>query len=384
VIRFAVFAAVIVGGSVWLGLGPRAEDVQAESEIPLDQLRALGYVESVEQDPEPERRGVVLHDEKRAWEGINAYCSVLTSRIQFLDMKGRELHSLQLPGPGRGADCHVAMEGDGIFILTQPHLRRLDWSSRVVWTSSAEHHHDFHLASTGEIYTLSTRLGAVQEGGRSLPIWDEGIVVLDRSGRKRRELWLSPLLEDRIPRGWLKGGLRDVLHANGIERVEHPIGVGRPGNVLVSLRELDLLVIVDLEAERVVWSWGPGQLDRPHHPTILPSGNILVFDNGWHRGFSRVIEVDPRHNRIVWEYRAEPPDEFFTQLQGSVEALPNGNRLVTETQTGRVFEVGSEGKIVWDFWNPDRTPSGARRQIYRMMRLSREEWDAFRSSAKAP
>ena len=39
--------------------------------------------------------------------------------------------------------------------------------------------------------------------------------------------------------------------------------------------------------------WGGDELDWPHMPTMLENGNIMVFDNGSHRGWSRVIEVEP-------------------------------------------------------------------------------------------
>ena len=45
-----------------------------------------------------------------------------------------------------------------------------------------------------------------------------------------------------------------------------------------------------------------------HAPTPLENGNILIFDNGVHRlddplPFSRVIEVNPATNEIVWTYQ---------------------------------------------------------------------------------
>ena len=37
------------------------------------------------------------------------------------------------------------------------------------------------------------------------------------------------------------------------------------------------------------------------------------------------------------------------------QRLPNRNTLITETDTGRAFEVTPEGEIVWQFLNPHRT-----------------------------
>lgn len=35
--------------------------------------------------------------------------------------------------------------------------------------------------------------------------------------------------------------------------------------------------------------------------------------------------------------------------------LPNGDRLATETDGGRLFEVAPNGDIVWEFVNPERS-----------------------------
>jgi hypothetical protein len=106
---------------------------------------------------------------------------------------------------------------------------------------------------------------------------------------------------------------------------------------------------------------------------VLPNGNILVFDNGTSRGFSRVLEVDPIEETIVWEYRAEPPSRFFSPVRGSAQGLPNGNVLITESTKGHAFEVTRTQEIVWDFWNPDVNRRQRRRQIYRLLRFEPEQ-----------
>ena len=39
---------------------------------------------------------------------------------------------------------------------------------------------------------------------------------------------------------------------------------------------------------------------------------------------------------------------------GSVQRLPNGNTLVTDSFAGRAFEVTRERQVVWRFDNPAR------------------------------
>jgi hypothetical protein len=90
---------------------------------------------------------------------------------------------------------------------------------------------------------------------------------------------------------------------------------------------------------------------------VLPSGNILVFDNGLGREWSRVVEMDPIARKIVWDYKAPEPGTFYTPAQGSSQRLPNGNTLITSSDQGKAFEVAPQGDVVWQFQNPNLSKS---------------------------
>jgi len=111
----------------------------------------------------------------------------------------------------------------------------------------------------------------------------------------------------------------------------------------------------------------PGYVDRgdqvvfgPHSAHRIPeglpgAGNFLIFDNGSENPevqHSRVIEVDMKTKKIVWEYSAIVANSFATQRQGSVQRLPNGNTFVCSSNHGHLFEVTPDKKVVWDFVNP--------------------------------
>ena len=106
---------------------------------------------------------------------------------------------------------------------------------------------------------------------------------------------------------------------------------------------------------------------------MLGDGNILVYDNGMHRAYSRLVIVNPESRKIVWEYKASPPESFHSKYQGSSQLLANGNFLICESMNGRVFEITPKGEIVWEFLNPERNKNGRRIPIYRMLRVPKEE-----------
>ena len=131
------------------------------------------------------------------------------------------------------------------------------------------------------------------------------------------------------------------------------------GNFLISFRILDTVAIVDRVTGDFRWAWGAGQISHQHNPTLLANGNVLLLDNGAHRrglSSSRVVEVDPVTGEIAWQYRGDPLVSFFTHFTGGAERLPNGNTLITEGMTGRLFEVTPSGQIVWEYISPFLAP----------------------------
>jgi hypothetical protein len=116
-------------------------------------------------------------------------------------------------------------------------------------------------------------------------------------------------------------------------------------------------------------------LEHPHEPKLLGNGKILIFDNGHRRKYSRVLELVPGTREIAWEYRAGSPGAFFTEVRGSVQRLPNGNTLITESDKGHVFEITRDGEVVWRWLNPLFSLEGKRAIVYRMKRLDLELMD---------
>jgi hypothetical protein len=120
-------------------------------------------------------------------------------------------------------------------------------------------------------------------------------------------------------------------------------------NVLVSMRHQNLIAILDLERAHLVWCWGPGEVLCQHEATWLPDGKVLLFDNGNGRGYSRIVEVDPRTNEVTWTWTAPVPTDFFSNGRGTSQELSNGNVLVADSNSAAVFEVTREGEVVWRY-----------------------------------
>jgi len=172
----------------------------------------------------------------------------------------------------------------------------------------------------------------------------------------------------------------DYFHANSVQILpETNIGKKderfQKGNWLVSLPKVNLVLIIDQDSKEIVWSFGPGKLEFQHAPRMLNNGNLIIFDNGVKRKYSRVIELNPINKKIVWEYKGTPKNSFFSSESSNAQRLPNGNTLITEGEKGRVFEVTPHKEIVWEFYNPNFNEKGQREKIYRAFKLEKKVFD---------
>jgi DNA-binding beta-propeller fold protein YncE len=106
--------------------------------------------------------------------------------------------------------------------------------------------------------------------------------------------WIDVLSRDGKPIEEIRlRGLRDPSDANAY-------GDGR----LIVTARTDPGEVEELGARggAVTWSYGPttgsGRLDDPSLARVLPDGDVLIVDSG----NDRIIVVDPRGDRIVWQY----------------------------------------------------------------------------------
>ncbi|MBW2027691.1 MAG: hypothetical protein JRJ31_01295 [Deltaproteobacteria bacterium] len=116
------------------------------------------------------------------------------------------------------------------------------------------------------------------------------------------------------------------------------------------------MMMIDWPQGNVLWRWGNDHLiSHQHDATLTSEGNVLIFDNGTHdpvTPHSRVIEVDINSGRILWQYVPKLVFSFFSGHVGGCERLPDGNTLICEGQSGRVFEVTRECEVCWEWVSP--------------------------------
>ncbi len=382
--------------------------VRNSPDTDLQQLRALPYLQYSDKLVDESLRNVVLHEKEATSDGYNLY------QNRLMDMEGSTIREWFLAGaPDDSPPLAIgALLDDGSVLAWEKHhhLLKLDWDSSLLWKSDLRVHHEIAFTSdstmlvpTKEVHSYLERqvefdvLLELSAEGEVVWRWSthehfEELKALhkkipldlnaDQVARKKR----------RGPQPFKKksafGGHYDYYHMNSIQELPPtPLGTRdsrfQAGNLLISLRNVHLILVLERETGQIVWSWGPRNLERQHMPRLLANGNVLVFDNGkTRRAYSRVIELDPVKNKIVWEYRADPPHSFFTHAQGSAQRLANGNTLIVHSSVGRAFEVTPQSRIVWEWFNPVIS-DGKRERVYRMIRLDRDRIDRIAGRTNA-
>lgn len=264
-------------------------------------------------------------------------------------------------------------------------LVEMDWDGNVVWQwAHPSFHHDMYRLPNGNTLVITWNLcnpeiASQVKGGmakerealiKSNPEHMQFILGGLGVGGRPRDLsgYLSDTILEISPSGdvlhswnaWEYCDLeKDIMcalefpyewtHCNSIKHVEE-------GKVLLCFREISLIMMIKWPEGELLWRWGGDHLiSHPHDATLTPEGNVLIFDNGTHHPVtphSRVIEVDMRTDKIVWQYVPRVVFSFFSGHIGGCERLDNGNTLICEGQSGRVFEVTPDCEVCWEWISP--------------------------------
>jgi hypothetical protein len=405
-----VTAGIITAIGILAGCSSQ-EDQSGESEAGdigrrLERLRSVPYTAFNADDADTARSGVIKYDRERAWEGYNFFGSGRSSEVLLMDMHGRIAHrwidTRENPG---SMVLPVLMSGGDVMVIQRFRgLLRLNRNSELVWTKNMRAHHDLAFLPDSTFYVLQTEVVQYRGlmvrfpsivhltlDGRPLDEWstfnrlgeikralDQGSFldnILDSLEARHGDMETARRIVLGIPDGRAEGKppVYDYFHANATTILpQNPIGEDDPrfraGNILTCFRNVNQVAVLDMGSGEITWAWGEGELEWPHHPTMVEDGNILIFDNGVEREYSRVLEVNPVTGKIDWEYVADPPETFYSPTKCSAQRLPNGNTFICESDRGRAFEVTREGEIVWEWWNPEFKNQG-RAQVYRMIRI---------------
>jgi hypothetical protein len=338
--------------------------------------------------------GTTVYEEGLAYDGVTFY-PALDRRAKLVDMQGTLIHEWWPPEledvPWSPLYEPIPESPGHILALQTKRLSELDWDSNVVWQFVApvalgvgdldhgvEFHHDVVRRANGNTLILCSVLIQVPTISPTL-LRDDCILEVTPAGQIVWQWFTFQHVDEfgftadarRLIAEAPNGG--DWAHANALSEIppnHHRDPAFTPGNLIVSYRELNTMIVIDKASGAIVGKVGPhdnltiGQ----HQPEMIPpdlpgAGNVLVFDNGGEAGyptqfrsFSRVVEFDPTTRAVVLNYDATRSGRLaftlFSPFVSGAQRLPNGNTLAAEGLKGRLFEFTPTGDLVWEYMTP--------------------------------
>jgi len=352
--KAAVLLAVVGFVVVVFYLRPRGEEWRPLERSEIDDPSKLDDLHLDLPDLEP-TKSVRTYLPEMSSPGFNL--DFFRRRIPIvIDMNGRIVHAW----PKVRAVDRVRLNREGrLAVLGIDNVvKEYDWDGNLTWyfqLPEEDHfpHHDLTTLKNGN-YLILGRDGHTQT---------DYLYEVDRDGRVVWEWWMYD--HRRSFSGW-DDESRDPSHSNSIRELPSNrwFDAGdirfRPGNILVSARNLNTIFIIDKVTGDVVWQYSKG-LDHQHEavmvePGKLAAGLVMVFNNGLEdlHAYRRslVQTINPVEKKVTWEYGSE---YFFDNVGGTAQPLPGKNILITSGNGGRAFEITPEGRIVWE-WVPSFNP----------------------------
>lgn len=289
---------------------------------------------------------------------------------------------------------HLYPNGDLLVVCHGPGttsccLARLDKDSSILWSYPASVHHDVDVAEDGTIYALQKQFFDDESGAAGIvnPCFDDLLIALSPDGKLLREPIsilaalrdssysalvaplerpverhrppigsTAPLIAQVLPQ-------QDELHTNCVRVLRSDVASKfpnfKPGEVLISVRNLGVLAMIDPVSKQVTWA-SRGPWLAQHDPQFLDNGHLLIFDNLGSPKGSRVLEFDPQTCSVPWSYSADYDPRFYTSERGMSQRLPNGNTFIVNSEGGEMFEVNHDHEVVWSY-SPGRFITMARR-----------------------
>lgn len=250
---------------------------------------------------------------------------------------------------------------DGTMVVSFDWLgvvARLDACGEAIWTKDGFYHHSFSPAADGGIWTwygAGTAYGQIQDILKFDPMTGEDMArisftedVITRSPESAMVFSMFPdfpfVPDSQSP--------QDIFHSNDVEELSPELAAVfpqfDPGDLMLSIRELDMVVIIS-QAGEIKW-YRQGPWLKQHDPDFENDGRISIYNNSQFGQRSSILTIDPKSG-VVTNALPAFVGPFKSVYRGKHQLLPNGNRLITIPEQGQALEVAPDGSVVMEFNN---------------------------------
>ncbi len=287
-------------------------------------------------------------------------------------------------------DIHGALatpSGEVVFNYEYCGTVKLDQCGEVLWTINQPTHHSLTYAESGDYWILGRYVWKASESPDRFPPFsspgtdqmmsEDTLMRVSADGNILEEVSIPVLLQESGLEPLLTANgkhfnLRTVttmelIHANKIAELPSGIADRYPlfsaGDLLISMRELNLIVVLDSQTRKVKWHQ-TGPWIRQHDPEFRTDGRISIFNNNVYRTSYRnnqtiltrphktnILVVDPVTRATEVVYGEQTGQEMLSIVRGQHELLDTGGMLITEFDAGRVLQIDHNKQTVWEYIN---------------------------------
>lgn len=305
--------------------------------------------------------------------------------VRFSEIFPDTSHLFEPPVTDWNIDIHGAViepDGSVVFNFEYAGLVKINRCGEVLWTLPRMTHHSVERAEGGGYWVPGRNLREEEITPFppfQTPLLEDTLLHVSDDGEVLREISLPQVLYDNGFEAQLTatgariaswdGWDREIVHLNKIEELTSDLAADFPmfeaGDLALSIREHNLVLVVDPDDGKVKWS-STGPWLRQHDPEFRAGGTMVVFNNNvyktayetsaeltprtFERG-SNIVAIDPADGSLETLYGHRAGQEMLTIIRGKVDLTPGGGMMVTEFEAGRAFEVDAEGNLVWEYVN---------------------------------
>ncbi|HTD41301.1 MAG TPA: aryl-sulfate sulfotransferase, partial [Mucilaginibacter sp.] len=215
-------------------------------------------------------------------------------------------------------------------------------------------HHEVLKNDKGQLVTIYVDkkimdLSAIG-GGKKDTVTGDGIIVMDKTGKKQWGWSVFDVLDPLKDPGLLKSR-KDWMHANSLN-------FDKDGNYIMSFYNNGQIWKIDAHTGKVIWKFGKGgtiakpaecDFTQAHAVHINARGNLMFFDNGVEKKQSGVfaIKLDEKNQTSQIDMHIKLPKEVFNGRMGSAYMINDTSVLVCCSKRHVVVLTNRKGNLLW-------------------------------------
>jgi hypothetical protein len=263
-------------------------------------------------------------------------------------------------------DPLLLSDGKLVFHGNHSPLFKLGYCSNIEWSTDGYFHHTLEQDANGDFWVPSIIDPPTTSVSGGLQYRDDSIAKISSTGEVLFEKSVNKILKENGYMGLLAARFSyDHIHLNDIQPALTDSEFWEKGDLLLSLRNLNTILLYRPETDKIIWLKTGPWLNQ-HDGNFVGQSAISVFGNDMIfigpdpflqrktteiliNGHNEIYRYDFKTDSITTPYsKMMKKLNVSTLTDGVVKFLANGDAFVEETLNGRILRLGPE-QLKWEF-----------------------------------